>query len=93
MLGAGSLVASGKRLEGGYLWLGAPARRIRPLTDKELDYICYSAEHYQRLAHRHRTTTRSLCSRRVLHQSYIDEVLIAGNRFSDSVSGKDWATD
>ncbi len=60
MLGAGSLVASGKRLEGGYLWLGAPARRIRPLTDKELDYICYSAEHYQRLAHRHRTTTRSV---------------------------------
>mgnify|MGYP001820948659 FL=1 len=54
LLGAGSLVASGKRLEGGYLWLGSPARRIRPLNAQELAYIDYSAEHYVRLAQRHR---------------------------------------
>lgn len=54
MLGAGSLVASGKRLEGGYLWLGAPARRVRPLTDTELEYMDYSAGHYLRLVQRHR---------------------------------------
>lgn len=54
MLGAGSLVASGKCLQGGYLWLGAPARRIRPLSETELEYMHYSAEHYQRLAQKHR---------------------------------------
>ena len=54
LLGAGSLVASSKRLEGGYLWLGSPARRIRPLNAQELAYIDYSAEHYVRLAQRHR---------------------------------------
>lgn len=54
MLGAGSLVPSGRRLEGGYLWLGTPARRVRPLTEKELEYIDYSASHYVRLARRHR---------------------------------------
>ena len=30
LLGAGSLVPPGKRLEGGYLWLGNPVRRGRP---------------------------------------------------------------
>lgn len=53
LLGAGSLVTSGKRLEGGYLWLGRPARRVRPLTGKELAYLEYSADHYVRLAQRH----------------------------------------
>lgn len=54
MLGAGSLVAPGKTLQGGYLWLGVPARRVRPLTDKELEYLAYAADHYVRLARRHR---------------------------------------
>jgi carbonic anhydrase/acetyltransferase-like protein (isoleucine patch superfamily) len=54
MLGAGSLVTSGKQLEGGYLWLGSPARKLRPLSDQELAYLDYSAEHYVRLAQRHR---------------------------------------
>lgn len=53
MLGAGSLVPTGKRLEGGYLWLGTPVRRVRALTEKELAYLDYSAEHYVRLAQRH----------------------------------------
>ncbi|MEJ2059865.1 MAG: gamma carbonic anhydrase family protein [Gammaproteobacteria bacterium] len=54
MVGAGSLVAPGHELEGGYLWLGSPARRVRPLTDKEKDYLTYSAAHYVRLKNRHR---------------------------------------
>ena len=58
LLGAGSLVASGRRLEGGYLWLGTPARRIRPLNEKELAYIDYSAEQYVRLAKRHRESAQ-----------------------------------
>jgi carbonic anhydrase/acetyltransferase-like protein (isoleucine patch superfamily) len=46
MLGAGSLVPSGKVLASGYLYLGAPAKQIRPLTDSEKAFLEYSAEHY-----------------------------------------------
>jgi carbonic anhydrase/acetyltransferase-like protein (isoleucine patch superfamily) len=53
MLGAGSLVPQGRTLEGGYLWLGRPARRVRVLTEKEREIIPYTAEHYVKLARRH----------------------------------------
>lgn len=49
LLGAGSLVSEGKELEGGYLWLGQPARRVRVLTDAEKHALTYSAQHYVRL--------------------------------------------
>jgi len=49
LVGAGSLVPEGKVLESGYLYLGAPARRIRALTDKELAQFIYSSQHYIRL--------------------------------------------
>lgn len=57
MLGAGSLVPGGKRLEGGYLWLGSPVRRVRELNERELAYLEYSAQHYQQLAERHRRSS------------------------------------
>jgi carbonic anhydrase/acetyltransferase-like protein (isoleucine patch superfamily) len=53
MIGAGSLLPPGKRLESGYLYLGNPCRRLRALSDRELDYLSYSAEHYVRLKDRH----------------------------------------
>jgi carbonic anhydrase/acetyltransferase-like protein (isoleucine patch superfamily) len=49
MIGAGSLVAPGKVLESGYLYVGRPARRVRELTAEELTHIRYLAEHYVRL--------------------------------------------
>jgi carbonic anhydrase/acetyltransferase-like protein (isoleucine patch superfamily) len=49
LLGAGSLVPPGKVLESGHLWLGSPVRKVRPLTQKELDWIAYSAGHYVKL--------------------------------------------
>jgi carbonic anhydrase/acetyltransferase-like protein (isoleucine patch superfamily) len=54
LLAAGSLVPAGKVLEGGHLWRGSPARKVRELTQEELDYFEYSADHYARLAERHR---------------------------------------
>ena len=54
MVGAGSLVPPGKDLEGGYLWLGSPVQRIRPLKEKELAFLEYSAGHYVELKNRHR---------------------------------------
>lgn len=54
MLGAGALVPPGRTLKGGYLYVGTPARRVRTLTDQELDYLEYSSAHYAQLAMRHR---------------------------------------
>jgi len=59
LLGASSLVTPGSELEGGYLWLGRPARRVRPLRDEERDYLAYSAEHYVRLKDRYRQAGES----------------------------------
>ncbi len=56
LLGAGSLVPEGHELEGGYLWLGTPARRVRSLTASELAWIGYSADHYVRLKDQHRAS-------------------------------------
>ncbi|MEN8174580.1 MAG: gamma carbonic anhydrase family protein [Pseudomonadota bacterium] len=56
ILGAGTLVPEGKTLESGYLYLGAPARRVRPLTPGERDYLPYAAEHYASLAERYRSS-------------------------------------
>jgi len=49
LLGAGSLVPEGKELEGGYLWLGRPAKKMRELTVQELQWFEYSAQHYVKL--------------------------------------------
>jgi carbonic anhydrase/acetyltransferase-like protein (isoleucine patch superfamily) len=53
LLGAGSLVSPGKVLESGYLWLGSPVRKVRPLTDDERKWIDYSAQHYVDLKNKH----------------------------------------
>jgi carbonic anhydrase/acetyltransferase-like protein (isoleucine patch superfamily) len=53
MIGAGSLVPPGKHLDGGYLWVGQPVKRIRALKAKELAFLEYSAEHYVKLKNRH----------------------------------------
>ncbi|KQZ32753.1 gamma carbonic anhydrase family protein [Duganella sp. Root1480D1] len=49
MVGAGSLVAPGKVLKSGGLYVGRPAMRIRELTEQEIAHFKYSAEHYVRL--------------------------------------------
>ena len=49
MIGAGSLVSPGKVLQSGMLYMGRPAQAVRALTEKELAYLRYSAEHYMRL--------------------------------------------
>jgi len=54
MLGAGSLVPEGKVLESGHLYLGRPAKLIRPLTGEELARFAYSAAHYVKLAGNYR---------------------------------------
>jgi carbonic anhydrase/acetyltransferase-like protein (isoleucine patch superfamily) len=46
IIGAKSLVPSGKTLESGYLYMGSPCKKIRPLKDTELEFLKYSATHY-----------------------------------------------
>lgn len=46
MLGANSLVTENKTLESGYLYMGAPAKKIRALTPEEKEFLKYSAEKY-----------------------------------------------
>ena len=48
-VGAGALVAPGKTVGEGELWVGSPARRVRALTDAEIEGLHYSAGHYVRL--------------------------------------------
>lgn len=54
VIGAGSLVAPRKRLAGGFLYMGAPVRQIRALTEAEREHLRYSAAHYVKLAALHR---------------------------------------
>ena len=48
-VGAGSVVPPGKIVGERELWLGNPAQRIRLLTEKQIEQLHYSADHYVRL--------------------------------------------
>ncbi len=49
MVGSGSLVPPGKTLESGFLYLGNPVTRKRELSEREIKYLSYVAEHYRLL--------------------------------------------
>ena len=53
IIGAGSLVLAGKQLEGGYLYVGSPAKQLRPLNEEELNSLEYSADHYVEVKNMH----------------------------------------
>lgn len=53
MVGAGALVPPGKRLESGFLYVGAPARQARPLTESEHAFLEISKSGYVRLKNRY----------------------------------------
>lgn len=53
IIGAGSLVPAQLTLESGFLYMGSPARQVRPLTDKERSFFTYTAANYVRLKDEH----------------------------------------
>ena len=59
LLGAGSLVPEGKTLQSGYLYIGRPAKQLRRLTEEELAYFNYSANHYMALAQSYKGTSKN----------------------------------
>ncbi|MEM6998217.1 MAG: gamma carbonic anhydrase family protein [Pseudomonadota bacterium] len=56
IVGAGSLVPTGKTLESGYLYVGSPVKRVRELNEKELEFLEYSAKNYSKLKDEHKNT-------------------------------------
>jgi carbonic anhydrase/acetyltransferase-like protein (isoleucine patch superfamily) len=49
IIGAGSLVPPGKILDSGYLYVGSPVKKIRPINEQETQFLAYSAQNYVRL--------------------------------------------
>jgi carbonic anhydrase/acetyltransferase-like protein (isoleucine patch superfamily) len=54
LLAAGSLVTERKVLRSGFLYAGSPAKKCRPLSEQERDFLHHSAERYVAMAARHR---------------------------------------
>ncbi|GAB2506046.1 gamma carbonic anhydrase family protein [Lysobacter humi (ex Lee et al. 2017)] len=54
-VGAGALVPPGKVVGEGELWLGNPAKKVRMLSEAEIEGLYYSAQHYVRLKDRYLT--------------------------------------
>ena len=52
-VGAGALIAPGKIVGEGELWVGNPGKKVRMLTDAEIEALYYSAGHYVRLKDRY----------------------------------------
>ncbi len=48
-VGAGALIPPGKVVGERELWLGNPAKRVRMLSDAQVDHLVYSAAHYVRV--------------------------------------------
>ncbi|WP_323846097.1 gamma carbonic anhydrase family protein [Microbulbifer magnicolonia] len=55
VLAAGALVPPGRRLESGYLYVGAPCKQARPLSDREREFFRYSAANYVKLKNQYLT--------------------------------------
>jgi hypothetical protein len=53
IVAAGALVPPGKTLESGFMYVGSPAKKARPLTEKELRFFPYTAANYVKLKDKH----------------------------------------
>ncbi len=54
MVAAGALVTPGKRVRAGQLWAGSPAKHMRDLDQREIDFIAWGPGHYVELAKKYR---------------------------------------
>ncbi|MFT7144986.1 MAG: carbonic anhydrase/acetyltransferase-like protein (isoleucine patch superfamily) [Alphaproteobacteria bacterium] len=57
MLAAGALLTNNKVVPTGEIWAGNPAKFFRKMTDKEMVYAEWSAEHYVKLGQEHASIT------------------------------------
>ena len=49
IIGAGTVVTPNTELESGYLYIGSPAKKLRRLSDSEIEFLTYSANNYVKL--------------------------------------------
>ena len=56
LIGAGALVSEGKKLEAGHLYVGVPARKVRPLSESERAGIVRNTRGYRERAERYRAS-------------------------------------
>jgi carbonic anhydrase/acetyltransferase-like protein (isoleucine patch superfamily) len=61
LVGAGALITERKEFPDRSLIIGAPARRIREVTDAEVEMLKESATHYAELGRRYRESLKSVC--------------------------------
>ena len=54
LVAAGSVISPGKVLEGGFLYVGSPAKPVKALSQQQIAYFRYSAQQYVNLAKRYR---------------------------------------
>jgi carbonic anhydrase/acetyltransferase-like protein (isoleucine patch superfamily) len=54
LIGAGALITEGKEIPDGTVWMGAPAKLVRQVTDLERQVLEGSAAHYVQNAQRYR---------------------------------------
>lgn len=55
MVAAGALVTPGKIIKANEVWAGRPAKKLRDITQKDLDFFEINRQRYERLAHEYRT--------------------------------------
>ena len=49
IIGAGAVVPPGKILQSGFVYVGNPAKQLRPLSDAERNFLLYSPQNYIQL--------------------------------------------
>jgi carbonic anhydrase/acetyltransferase-like protein (isoleucine patch superfamily) len=54
MVAAGALVTPGKIVKAGEVWAGQPAKKLRDITQKDLDFFDINRQRYERLADEYR---------------------------------------
>lgn len=54
MVAAGALVTPGKIIKANEVWAGRPAKKLRDITQKDLDFFEINRQRYERLAHEYR---------------------------------------
>lgn len=59
ILAAGSVVPPRKILKSGFMYMGAPAKAVRELTEEEKASILENAQHYQELARLHQDSIQA----------------------------------
>lgn len=54
MVAAGALVTPGKVVKANEVWAGRPAKKLRDINDKDLEFFAINRKRYERLAHEYR---------------------------------------